>query len=266
MNLHRIGKTAERFVTDNSPMIMTALGIAGTLGTAYLASKASFKASKVLEDERYAKNIKRLAAEKQIELDNKEKFLLIWKLYIPAAGVATLTIASVVFANRIGMRRTAAMAAMASLSEKAFTEYKDKVAEKVGEKKHQEIRDELAQDRVNRDYDPMRDVMIDGKGKVLCHDAYSGRFFYSTIETIRKAVNDINMNIRSEDSQTVSDFYDMIGLRHTSMSDEFGWNIDDPLTLVWTTCTPDVDGAPAAHSYDFETRPILRPWSAKSFR
>ena len=63
----------------------------------------------------------------------------------------------------------------------------------------------------------------------------------------------------STNSATISDFYDKIGLSHTSISDSFGWNVGEPLELTWTT-TSTKDNKPAM-SYDFRSDPFLRPWT-----
>ena len=47
-NLHGVLKQAEKFASDNSPAILTALGLTGVLTTAYLSGKASFNAYDIL--------------------------------------------------------------------------------------------------------------------------------------------------------------------------------------------------------------------------
>lgn len=266
-NITQIAKRTERLITDNAPALLTAIGVTGTVTTAYLTGKATFKAAKIIDDEQTMLNVKRAAGEQQHDLTTGEKAKLVWKEYLPPAGAGALTVGCIIGANYVGTRRTAAIAAALTLSEKAAGEYKEKVLEKFGQNKEREVRDGVAADRVRRDFEGKQVVLVEGTGKVWCHDAYSGRPFQSTVEEIRKAVNEINRQIerRNEGSATVSDFYDKIGLSHTSISDEFGWNSDDMLELSWTT-VPLGDGLPAAHSYDFETRPILRPWSSQSFR
>ena len=68
---------------------------------------------------------------------------------------------------------------------------------------------------------------MDGKGDTNCYDVISGRYFRSDKETIRKVVNDLNYRLTTgmEEYISLSEFYDEIGLSHTSTSDEIGWNI-----------------------------------------
>ena len=70
-----------------------------------------------------------------------------------------------------------------------------------------------------------------GKGESLFYDPISDRHFMSDIETIRKIVNDLNyaMGYGSEMYVSLSQLYDELGLKHTSISDNIGWNIRDGL-------------------------------------
>jgi hypothetical protein len=227
MNLSAIARKAERLLANNSPAILTAIGVVGTLTTAYLTGRASFKAAEIINLE----EINQPKGWEEGDIPLKEKVGLVWKLYIPAAGTAALTVASVILANRIGTRRAAAMAAAFSLSERAFEEYKTKVIEKIGEKKEQQVRDEIAQDRLDRDPVSSREVVIAGDGNVLCYDSYTGRYFNSTMETLRKAQNDINHQVIHDHYASLSDFFDKIGLSQTKLSEEVGWNLDQMLEL-----------------------------------
>lgn len=226
LSLSNLAKKAARALSDNSPLILTALGVTGTITTAYLTGKASFRAADMI-------------AEAEIDSDRnymnaREKVELTWKLYIPAATTGLLTVTCIIFANRIGTRRAAAMAAAFTISERAFEEYKSKVIEKLGEKKEQAVRDEIAQERVNRDPVDSRQVILAG-GSVLCYDSYTGRYFLSDMETLRKAQNDVNEQITHDHYASLTDFYERIGLPATQVSEEVGWNLDKFLELHFST-------------------------------
>lgn len=238
--LARGGKLA----ADNSPAILTAVGVTGALTTAYLTGKASFKAALILNDnDHYG------------QADVKEMFQLTWKCYIPAAITAALTISAIIGANRIGTRRAAALAAAYAISERAFEEYKTKIIEKLGPKKEQEARDEIAQDRVDRNPVGSQEIIIAGAGTVLCHEAYTGRYFLSDMETLRKAQNDINAQVLSDSYASLTDFYDLIGLPHTANSDEVGWNSDKLMDLKFSAVISQ-DGRSPCISIDFTVHPV----------
>jgi len=221
MNWSGLVKSAQRLAVDNSPAIMTAIAVGGTLTTVFLAGKASFRAAELLSEE-------------SPHLDTREKAELVWKLYIPAAGTAVLTVTAIIMSHHISSRRTAAMAAAFTISEKAFVEYKEKVIDKIGDKKEQAVRDEIAQDRLNRNPAGQQLVIVGG-GDVLCYDAYIDRYFNSSMETLRKAQNDINFQVLNDHYASLSDFYDILGLPHAQVSENVGWNLDKELDLKFTT-------------------------------
>ena len=181
-----------RLVGDNSSTILTAMGVSGVVTTAVLTGRASFKAAEIIQKDREdrAKNL----SEPFKELNQKEKVVMTWQLYIPPVAAGVTTVASIIMANQLASKKIAALAVASGISERAFQEYKAKVVEKLGENKEMKIRDEVAQDRVS-DTPVSKEVLVIGAGDVLCFDMYTGRYFQSTVEKIRQAENKINFQI-----------------------------------------------------------------------
>ncbi len=249
MVLSEVVQKGQDKVKQNSVTILTSLGVTGTVAIAYLSGRASIEAYKLVEREQahhFDMNGSSVALTKQ------EKLKLVWPLYIPTVGVGALTVASIVGANRISANQTAAMVAAYGVSEKAFSEYKEKVAQHLTKPKHQAIKDEIAQDRVNNT--PVSQVIMTGSGDVLCFDGMTGRYFESNIESIKKAQNDINHRIMHTGPESLSAFYDEIGLPATSMSDELGWNSNDLVEVLFST-TMSTDNRPCI-AIDFANPPI----------
>lgn len=236
MNLRNLTKSFERFTISNSPAILTAVAVTGTVTTALLVGKASFKAAELIAEEEKERvdQVKVGLAKELIPMDNKEKFQLVWTLYIPAVSTCTTTVVAMVTANQIGTRRTAAMAAAYSLTERAFGEYRDKVVEKVGQKKERDVRDELAQDRVQNN-PPSSQIVMLNSGDVLCFDQHSGRYFQSDMETLKKAQNDTNYQILRESYANLNDFYDRIGLEWIPQGEELGWSTDREVEIAFSS-------------------------------
>jgi hypothetical protein len=228
-------RRTEKLVIDNSPALMTAVGVVGTLTTAYLSGRASYRMGQrfAYEDMEYLEPTPR-NRKKEIFFEEK-----LWKLYIPAMATAVLSVTAIVFANRVGSRRAAAMAVAYSVTEKAFEEYKDKIKERFGTAKEQSVRDELAQERITKDPVGGREVVLAGNGDVLCYDLYTGRYFQSNHEVLRRAANDVNAQIIHEMSASLTDFYNAVGLKSTAISDQVGWNVDRMLELRFTTALSD---------------------------
>jgi Family of unknown function (DUF6353) len=256
MTLHNILVKAGKIVVSNSPAILTVVGVTGTITTAYLAGRASFQVSEILSRERKAREIKnQRAGELQYpDPDFKENVKRVWQLYIPTAVSGVATISAIVVSNRIGSRRTAAIASAFALSEKAWDEYKDKVVEKIGTNKERVIRDEIAQDRIDSHPLSDRKVIITGTGDHLCYDAVTDRYFQSSMETLRKAQNDINAQILENNYASLADFFVCLGLRPTPGSYDVGWNRDKLLEIEYTAVLGD-DGKPCM-SFNYTVQPI----------
>lgn len=248
MTAKTVLRAAEKFITDNSPGILTGLGVAGTVTTAVLAAKATLTAEKILEAEvsihRDADGM--LATEHK--LSNRQIVSLVWKEYIPPVIAGTATITCIIAANHIGSRRTAAIAAAFKLSEQLSEEYKDRVTKAFGTQKEEQVRSELAAERMAKT--PGSGLIIATGSEVVFFDELSGRYFKNEIEAVRKAVNEINYRINNYYSASLSDFYEAIGLPKTQFSDEFGWNTDELLEVQYTATLIE-DGKPAiAISYN----------------
>lgn len=224
-------------VIDNSPAILTAAAVAGVASTAVLAATGSFKAAEIINDHNRERDVS------DLYLPPKEIAELTWKCYIPAAATGAATIAFIIGAQQIASKRQAAALSLYALSETAFKEYKDKVVEQIGVNKEQKVRDEVAQDRVNKTPPPpvpaSTEVIIVGKS-VLCMELMSGRYFRSDVETIRKAQNDFNQMVLNDFSASHNDFLNMIGLESSGYGEEVGWNIDNLIDIQFSTVmTPE---------------------------
>lgn len=244
---------AQSIASNNAPAIMTGLAVTGLVGTVYFTTTATFKAAEIIAEEEERRRWENEAdhdVEQRLEFD--EKFKLVWSLYIPAASLFVGTVGSIVFLNHIGARRAATATALYTITDKAFAEYKDKVVEKIGENKEQEVRDDIAQDRVREN--PPTEVIIAGSGDVLFYDSITGRYFNSTMETVRRAQNDINYAVINSMYASLSDFYDVIGLPSTSYSEDVGWNADALLDVSFSTVLTE-DNRPCI-SINYDVSPI----------
>jgi len=234
-----------RNAKQNSPLILSVAAGVGTVVTAYLTARASFKAAEVIRK-----------AEKAIPPSNdpKERLMertkLVWKLYIPAAVSGSSTIICLVGANRTGANKLIAANGAIAVADRAFAEYRDKVTEIHGANKEQAVRDQIAEDKVKATA-PSSDVMLLGEGDVLCCELYTGRYFKSEMERLRKAQNDINARLNAHSYSTLSDFYYEVGLKFTSVSGNLGWKDDKQMALQFSTVLTE-DGRPClAFEYNY---------------
>lgn len=234
MNIEQMSKVIKRLVVDNSPLILTYISVAGVLSTTVLAVKATPGALQdLINSQEFAE--KNLTAKETLEIT--------WKHYIPAAVSGAVTIASIIGAHNVHARRNAALVTVYSITETALKEYQAKVKEQLGENKERKVREELTKDYVANAPMVNAEVHITGTGEQLCYDSFTGRYFKSDIETIRKAQNDINARIINEMYASHNDFYRLIGLAGTTYGEEVGWRTDNLMDLEFTSHLAE-DGRP----------------------
>lgn len=232
-NFGAVLKNAEQFINKHSPEILTGIGIAGMVGTTVMAVKATPKAIELIEE--------RKRETKTDELHPVEVVKTAWKCYIPAVITGAASALCLVKAVNISTRRSAALLTAYNLSDTAYREYRAKVKEEYGERKEKLINDKIAQDKIDKDGVSNHEVIVTDRGTTLCYDAMFGRYFISDMDTIKRAMNNINADILGGTMYaSVNEFYDKLGLRHVDIGDQLGWNIDDRgLEVLFSSCIAD---------------------------
>lgn len=235
-----VKQKAFEFISENATTLLTTGGVVGVVGTGVLAAKAAFGASVDLEAEKIIRYSETLTPGEPIdtdaplpELDLTTKLKIAGPHFIPPIIIGGATIAAVIMSHRMSANKIAALAAAYGLAERNLGEYKEKIAEKLTGPKQIAIDDELAQEAVNNTSGSDRLVIVEGE--VLCFDKATGRYFNSTMETIRQAVNTTNAEIFNHGFTTVNFFYDELGLKPTTWSGEVGFDGENMLDLVYTT-------------------------------
>ena len=260
MNINKLFKTSVTTITNHGPALLTAFGAAGVVGTAVLTAKATFTAAEDIRVENESRDENGVD-----EMTTLECAKFVWPLYVQPVMTGSLSVAAIIMSHRISSRRAAVLAAAYALNEGKLEEYQEKIKEKLGVKKEKDARDEIKQDHVNREVESKQLIFSPLDGKVVIHEDYTDRFFYSSIDEINKAVNEINHEVLKEGSVRMSEFYDQLGLDHTSLSDYFGWNEQNRLEIDWSTCTTP-DGKTPVHSFSYVIDPVMNPGSGAAFR
>lgn len=234
-DLSRIWGNVRLALKHNSPEIASGLAGLSVLGTVYLAAKASFQAAKIIDEEN----------------DLKSNAKLVWKLYIPTAIATTSTLALIIGANRLGSNKTIAAQTALAVTQRVYSDYRDEVIKEFGSHKDKSIRDKVATERV-KENPPGNNVIIAGSGGVLCCELFTGRYFTSDMETLRRAQNTINDRLLKHDYATLDDLYWIIKLPPTSNSSEIGWKSNKLMEMEFTSVLTD-DGRPClAFEYNYQ--------------
>lgn len=244
-----VGRKVAGEVSKNSPVILTGLAVTGVVTTVILGVRATPKALAIIDSEvygRYEASGSQESFPQWLGLDTKtytfkdrtnmlkkcEVIKLTWKCYIPTAAVGLATIACIIGAHNIHLRRNAAIASLYSLTESAFKEYQSKVVETIGKNKELKVRDDVTADTIKRNPVGDSQVIFTGKGETLFYDQMSGRYFKCDIEKIRRIQNKINKDLISEDFMSLNEFYIEIGLAPIKLGEEMGWHLEHGMLEV----------------------------------
>lgn len=235
-NLSKFFADTKTVLAKHSPEILTGIGIAGMITTTILAVKATPKAMRLIDMKKEEEHID--------ELKPIDVVKVAWKPYIPAAVTGVMSITCLVGASSVNTKRNAVLATAYSLSETALKEYKDKVIETIGEKKEQTVREKINKDHLDKTpYNPAAVIMTE-KGNTMCLDYHSGQYFKSDKAHIERAVNELNKTLLLDMYVPLNSFYDELGLDHTELGYDLGWNIDDGLVEIDFSSHLMADGTP----------------------
>ena len=122
------------------------------------------------------------------------------------------------------MKRAAAYASLAATAQTALTEYSDKVAEKFGKEAAQEVHDDIATEKMNKNPPTKGCVIETGEGDHLFFFIPHNVWFRSDIETIRRKVNEFNQErLLTGDAYTENDWLYKLYKGYDRYGNEFGF-------------------------------------------
>lgn len=155
-NVSRFAAKAKFKIGKHSPEILMVCGAVGAVTSAVMACKATLKVNAVLEEHQSAvetiHNVQSGNAElkkdaEYTEEDAKKDLTTVYvqtgvklvKLYAPAVILGGLSLGCMIGSNHILQKRNAALTAAYVTLDKAFTEYKERVTERFGDRVQHEI-------------------------------------------------------------------------------------------------------------------------------
>lgn len=202
------------------PEILAGLGIGGSILAVLNTGEATVKAVN-----RVAQRKEELHTDK---LAPKEIVAVSWKYYIPAIIMEGLSISCLISASSMSAKRNAALVTAYSITEATLKDYRQEVIKSLGERKEEAVRAEVDKKRLMEDPPTSEDIeIITRTGKTLCKDGTFGGYFYSDIETIRRAADRLNraMSMDGEPYASLNDFNAEIDHDPIDAGDILGWNI-----------------------------------------
>ena len=215
MNLKATIKILEHTIAKNSPTILSGMAMAGTIITGVLAVKAGKDAQKKHED---------LIVNKP-DATKTDIILAEAPCYILPTIWGGVTIFCIFGANKVNAKRIAVLGSMLAASNQKVIDYKKAIDDMLPKSKAIAIKDAVLQKEVDRASSKEdTPVVFTGNGEYLCYDPQSGRFFRSDMESVRRAVNNLNEQLLREMFVTLNDFYYELKIPPIKLGNELGWN------------------------------------------
>ena len=202
MNLS-ILKTAQTFILRNSHHILTGLALLGVVASVALSVR--------IMHEWDIDEFKRLTKEQRI--------MIYAKIYAPPAIAILATGACIVGAHSISVKRESSLLLAYEGTRQMYDRYRATVQDRLGPEEK-----EIANKAASMAEPVPRETIIYGEGDCLFYDAYSGRYFKSTVNKIDRVVNELNYTLLREMCVSLNEFYAGIGLEGISLGDQLGWN------------------------------------------
>lgn len=246
-----VAQSIRSTLAKNAPGICVALGLGSlvfaTVAAVYKTPKAleaikEYDESKV-EDDEEIEDEEEIEEEDQDETEAETKTLrdridrgievakVTWKFYIPSAVATATGIFLVLKSHSMLKNRLAAFSVAYAGLDTAYKLYKKNAVDILGEKKEQEIKDAVAKDRLTQASE-VDEGLLNVSNGTLCYDVGSDRYFRSDIESIRRAINNMNKLMMDDGYVGLNDVYYEMGLEPVPFGEELGWRIDDGLIDV----------------------------------
>lgn len=229
----------------HSPTILFVGGVTGMVASTVLACKATLHLEEVLndQDEKLSK-ARELAGlglseytledrERDIRIIKVQAAVTIGKLYAPAVIVASVSIAALTRSHIVLNKRNAALTAAYAATEKAFREYRERVAKEFGEEKEAELR------YASEDREVVKDTKNGPKKKTIKGAGSDGASQYAkffrpdnknwnpthelNLMFIKGVQNNLNDNLRTKGHVFLNEAYDALGLERTKAGAVMGW-------------------------------------------
>lgn len=230
-----------KWAVKNAPDILIGASIATSTLAVGLTIPATTRANELIKRKESETRMKASAKGETYDgLGAFEKVKTCWTCYVPTLLTLGTSIATAVYSNRVSAGRIAALATAYSLSEKSFRDYQEKVTEMIGEDREKKVHDRIAED-YNKSH-PVVEQQVEhtGNGEYLVRDLETGRDFRTTQERVYQAFKRISDNLVSQQSQSLNDLYDELGLSNSETGYMLGWTTADwPLEPKFSTMIAD---------------------------
>lgn len=191
------------FVRHNSSTILSVIASIGVVAVGVLSAKSTYDSMK---------KIKKLPD----NASKADKIKAAIPAYVPPMVVGIGTIVCIAGANVTNRKQIASLTSACTLLNESFREYRDKLKELHGREADDEVVSKIASEKF-----PEGNVSRD---KTLFYDAFSKRYFESTMEDVYAAIYNLNKYLTFYGVATINKFYEFLHIEPMDGGDVLGWS------------------------------------------
>lgn len=229
-------RTTKHWGVKHAPQLLIGTGVAAMLTGTVFAVRATPMAWTAINE--------RKAELQQDHIGIVETVKVAGKYYIPAATSSLIGVGCFIGSSHISSNRMGALATAAAMSEATVTNLNSKIEELLGTEQADEIKKAIHQDEIKNNPVQNDDSIIvvgSAADAVLFYDPMTGRYFMSTVNDVKSAVNTINDKLCCGNGHaTYNSFAYLIGLPEISgpIGENMGWDYfkGQRLQMRFDTC------------------------------
>lgn len=163
----------------------------------------------------------------------KEKLDIGWREFVPPAISVAAVVGLVAAGHYAGTRDIRAVMHALRITTDDFDALRKAAKGVVSPKKWEEIREKAVEVKGQEPYIGL--AYPTGKGEHLFYEEYSGRYFKSDIESVRKACNDFNAYVINHNYASLNHLYSLLGIPAIGIGDDLGWTTDQLLEPIFSS-------------------------------
>lgn len=228
-------------LNKNGSLILAGGALLGFGATVIFVARGQTKADKIIDERNrlYTENPFVEDTEKEVAaplVSKREYFDLTYKCYIPAVVSGAFTIFCIIGSQYISRKQMAGLMATVAALTASRDQLEQAVKERYGEEALTELRRKLIPEKTQGEEKEVTFIQVpaeeSGYGDLLCYEGYFGRWFRSSEEAVRSALNNVSNQFRNGLYISYNDIYDELGIERSDVGYEFGWCADDDYYTV----------------------------------
>lgn len=156
-------------------------------------------------------------------ISRKQKIQSTWKSYIPVA-INVVTSSGAIIAGAIGLNNAiVATSTLVGVTQNALATYKSAVADTVSNEVKDAIQEKANKKAMDSDKSTPSYKDICQLDEMMCYDSYCGKYFYSNIVSLERAINCVNRDIMNYDMCSLNEFYSYLDKEGADIGNIVGW-------------------------------------------